>query len=129
MDNKKWYKKISTCFWFFLATMPIIIPLIMTICRSLIHTDGLDFNEITSYINLTSYYANLDEFINNMGLLLPTSISSVFSDVFQSFEVGGYQALGFICGWFVWAYIIELLVDIIVWLPRLFHKWLDRWCY
>ena len=128
MDNKKWYKKISTCFWFFLATMPIIIPLIQMIVQTFVHLDSIsNISDISSYINNSNYYNQLENFIYNMNSLLPSFILNPFENLFNTMGVVGYQALGFICAWFVWAYVIELMVDFVVWLPKLIHSFIERW--
>lgn len=128
MDNKKWYKRLSTCFWFFLATMPIMISLIQMIVQTFVHLDSINnISDVQNYINGVNFYNQLKNFIFNMDSLLPNFIKTPFEDLFNTMGVVGYQALGFICAWFVWAYVIELLVDFVVWLPKLIHSFIERW--
>lgn len=130
MDNKKWYKRISTCFWFFLATMPIIIPLIQMIVSTFVHLDSIsNISDITTYINNNNFYNQLSLFQTNLIHLLPNFLFNSFVDLFDSMGLNsiGAGALGFICAWFVWAYVIELMVDFVVWLPKLIHSFIERW--
>lgn len=130
MDNKKLYKKISTCFWFFMATMPIIIPLIQMIVQTFVHLDSIsNVSDITTYINNINFYNQLNKFMTNMNGFLPNFIYQPFMDLFDSMGLSliGSGGFGFICAWFVWAYVIELLVDFVVWLPKLIHSFIERW--
>ncbi len=130
MDNKKWYKKISTCFWFFMATMPIIIPLIQMIVSTFVHLDSIsDISDITNYVNSNNFYSQLSNFRDYMKYLLPDFLFDTFKDLLFHLGIGniGAQSLGFVCAWFVWAYVIELMVDFVVWLPKLIHSFIERW--
>lgn len=130
MENKKWYKRTSTLFWFMLATLPLIVALITTISSTFIH-----WSEITTETTITTYLSN-NNFINSFTNIIdwfsnytPSILKNAYRDLFTNFDITNTYAtsLGVFFGWFTFTYFIHLMVDIIVWLPKLFHKWLERW--
>lgn len=128
MDNKKWYKRITTCFWFLLASMPIWLTAIQCILIYLIHTDSLSLTDIQSFISSIDYSNYLT---NNSNLFIsytPTFITNMWTSVFNS--IGGItdNAFALCFSWFTWVYLIHVLLDVAIWLPKMFHSWLDRWC-
>lgn len=131
MDNKKWYKKYATIFWFSLAIMPFIVALIEFIGGFLIH-----WTEITQYSDIKSYIMNNNDFYSiicgqatNFSNFTPSTIYHAYEDLFNIWGViGGPRYLAYLFGWFTFTYLIHVVVDILIWLPKLFHSWLDRWC-
>lgn len=64
MDSKKWYKRISTCVWWFVILLPVLIALIFFIAY---HFD-IDINissDLVSYHNDSS-----GDFINILNSIL-----------------------------------------------------------
>ena len=57
MDSKRTYKRISTIFWFLLATMLFWLPILMMICTS--------FIDFTNNQNFNSFYAADQSFLLN----------------------------------------------------------------
>lgn len=133
MDNKKWYKRISTLFWFLLAILPFVIPLIQFIGYHLTFNSG-----ISNASDLTSYHDNsigqfdtiLLKFINNWQNFGIPYIRDTFSSLFRHIGFSGNVAtiLYGSFSWFVSVYFFELMVDFVVWLPRMVHSWMNRWC-
>lgn len=128
MDNKRWYKKYATCFWFTLAILPFLVALIQYIGFYLVHTDNIQFNDLTTWINQNNFETILENVGSIFQNVTPRILSNSFTDLFKSFDSNIYNFLGIYFGWFAWTFFIHLMVDIIVWLPKIFHSWLDRWC-
>lgn len=133
MDNKKWYKRISTCFWFFLAILPFIVAIIQFIGYHLTFNSG-----ISSATELADYHSNAAGTFYNILINLLTSwryfgigfIYDAFYGLFTQLEFTGYylMILSGCFGWFVSVYFYEVIVDFVVWLPKLIHSFMERWC-
>lgn len=131
MDNKAWYKRISTCFWFLLASMPFWLSILMVIGSYFVHTDGVtaSINDFHSFIQ--NSYSRWWEFFSGLNDpylidLVPTFIRDMFDSLLSYLHVTEHECLAIALGWFTWVYFIELLVDFIVWLPRFFHGIMER---
>lgn len=128
MDNKKWYKRIATCFWFLLASMPIWFTALQCILIYLLHTDSLSFTDIQSFISCIDYSTTLTTNSTIFSNYTPTFIIDMWTDLFTT--IGGItdNAFALCFAWFTWVYFIHILLDVAIWLPKMFHSWLDRWC-
>ena len=132
LDNKKWYKKYATIFWFSLAIMPILITLIQTIGSYIIHWgDSVSYTDINSFLSTNGFWLFLEDNATRFGNFTPTTLKDAYSGLFNSW--GGITQdsqliLGYIFGWFTFTYLIHIIVDVMIWLPKLFHSWLERWC-
>lgn len=131
MENKKWYKRTSTLFWFALATMPILITIIQTIGAYIIHWgDNVAFTDINDFFYSNNFWSIFEGNATRFGNYTPSILRTSFNGLFASFggiTLDSQVVLANIFGWFTFTYFIHLIVDIIVWLPKLFHKWLERW--
>lgn len=132
MDNKKWYKRISTCFWFMLATAPVWLTFIGSLFSFFAHTDSLTgLNDLINYYKqyyLLNYFnSNISQFFQN---LIPTFIKEPFTDLFTTLGIssGSSTILTIMFSWFIWTYFIELIVDFVAFFPRLIHSFMERWC-
>lgn len=137
MDNKKWYKRISTCFWFLLATMMFWLPIIITIFSFFIHNENnIEFNEV-SLNGVYEYGLHvLDNFLNSTfggDRFELMSLPFIYDMFYNLFELLGfdleYSYTLWSCvslSWFVTVYFFELLVDFMVWLPRWCHAMLSK---
>lgn len=131
MDNKKWYKRLSTCFWFLLATLPIWVGLIRFIFMWFIHTDSLsDIQDIQTIINLNTISNAFDSSKNYFMGGSPSFIRSMYEQLLITLGFSVYSSLPsfLVCfmSWFTWVYFIELMVDFIVWLPKWCHNMLSK---
>ncbi len=81
LDNKKWYKRISTCFWFLLATLPFWLVSIISILSVFIHTDSVSFtlNDLNTYKD--SFVSNLIYFQYHFSLTITSFFSLIFKDL------------------------------------------------
>lgn len=135
MDNKKCYKRLSTCFWFILATFVLWFPIISAIFSCLLHFDNNTTFNNSDYRDVFFSFMNKSytQICIDNTLPIPQFIVDLF---FNLGDLLGIEDLGqdiFILdwlfygiSWFTWVYFVELLVDFIVWLPRWFHKLLDK---
>ena len=128
MDNKKWYKRITTCFWFLLASMPIWLTAIQCIFIYFIHTDSLSLTDIQSYLSSIDYGATLTNNSNLFVNYTPTFLTDMWENIFDSIDGITDNVFALCFAWFTWVYLIHILLDVAIWLPKLFHSWLDRWC-
>lgn len=133
MDNKKWYKRISTCFWFFLAILPFIVALIQFIGYHLTFNSG-----ISSATDLADYHSIVSgSFDSILFRFLAVWKNYTISFIYDAFN-GVFTQIGFsgnvlfnlsaLFAWFVSVYFIEVIVDFVVWLPKLIHSFMERWC-
>ena len=136
MDNKRMYKRLSTCFWFLLATMLFWLPIIFTIFSVFLHLENNDdFNHF--YVNDQSFL--LHDFLNVLGngflgdvfenMPLPF-IKDMILNLFNIFELDSsfavYWWISSALAWFITTYFYELIVDFITWLPRWCHNMLEK---
>lgn len=131
LDNKRWYKRISTCFWFLLASLPFIVALIQFIGYHLTFNSGItSASDLITYHNdISGSYDNiLLKFVNNWRNFIFPFLTTLFDNLFSLLGLTG-NVLSIMSGcfsWFVCVYFIELLVDFIIWLPRWFHSILEK---
>ena len=129
MDNKKWYKRLSTCFWFVLATLPILISIFSYIFTSFVHTDSLTTtNDIVYIKTYFTFDKILVENTNFFAQLCPQFLRDCFNSLFTDLTISSQYKWVLIsfCSWFVWVYFIELLIDFFVWLPKWCHNMLEK---
>lgn len=124
MDNKRFYKKISTFFWFALATCPLWISFFMTIFSYFGY-------ELTSYTNC---FNNQFESVLYSQFGIGTSFEDwVFPFVYTPIDtLIGYfglpgSLLALLMSWFIQVYMLELLCDIFTWVQRWIHNFLSKW--
>lgn len=131
LDNKKWYKKYATIFWFSLAIMPFIVALIEFIGGFIIHwTEITQYNDILNFIrNDNDFYSIICGQATNFSNFTPSALTNSYDELFTYWGVlGGHRYLSYLFGWFTFTYMIHIVADILIWLPKLFHSWLERWC-
>ena len=132
MENKKWYKRTSTLFWFALATLPLIVSLISFIGCYFIHWgDNTAYADISGYLSSNNFITSFESNCSYFGNLTPSALKNAFVGLFNSFggiSSNGVNSLSYLFGWFSFTFLIHVIVDVVIWLPKLFHSWLDRWC-
>lgn len=124
MDNKRFYKKISTFFWFALATCPLWISFFMTIFSYF----GYELTVYNSSFNLQ--FSN----VINAQFGYGTSFESwlfpfIYTPIENIFTLLGLQEsiLAMCVTWFIQVYMLELLCDIFTWVQRWVHNFLSKW--
>ena len=104
----------DTIFWYLLYFLPVLAYLLYTLAEG----------TSNSVISLSAFFTEigLGIFTDN---IIYTSISSIFgsSGVFPLFT---NDTLICILTWFVSVFICHLLIDFILFIPRICHKWLKK---
>lgn len=138
MDNKKWGKRFSTIFWWTLTILPLIIALIYFIGYHFTFNSG-----ITSATDLASYHVNVNgsyldylseicfnneySFITFDPLCLPF-IKDMFSSLFSTLDIDYYDFFPVLFSWMASVQLYHVMYDVCVWIFRIIHSWLERWC-
>lgn len=128
MDNKKWYKRSATLFWLCLSSLPLIVALIQFIGFNLIHTNSLSYSDLENWYARNDFFNIFNRVCFDFSNFTPSILRTSFTEIFQNFDSEIYIALGDFFGWFTWVFFIHIIVDIVIWLPKMFHSWIDRWC-
>lgn len=108
----------DTIFWYVVYTLPIILTIVQTFSLPQIGSlDGFDgFFELLA-INLQTLGCNSD------GIVVNTLFDIFGADgvlpLFNNGIIFGYAQ------WFVGTLIVHLAVDVVLFIPRIAHKWLD----
>lgn len=134
MENKRLYKKLDTYFWFFMMSLPILFVLIAFIFAFITGKNMVSETGTVYYSSfrdiIDSFYDYQDAIINFFDNFNFSFISDMFSSIFThdiiAVDSENYYYLYTICGYWVSLGFIHLIVDIILWLPNLFHKWLNK---
>ena len=129
MDNKKWYKCFGTLFWWLFTIMPLLVALIQFIGYHLTFNSGItSATDLANYHDLSSgnYFAILSDTLNNFDLINISFFKSTFSALFNTMGVTNYTTLGILLSFMVSVSIYHLAFDLFTWLPRFFHKLLDK---
>ena len=128
MDNKKWYKRFGTIFWWIFAVLPLLIALIYFIGYHLTFNSGIaTASELASYHSNASgnYLTYLSSVCVDMQSWCPTILVTGFNGLFDAFDIAS-TTLSFICAWFVFSNIIHLLIDICVYIFHKMHNIIER---
>lgn len=110
-------KSIVNFFHYFTKSLIILFPIII-LCLSLL-VDGYSgdmFNELSSFMSniynlpMSNFYSQT---LNTLG----------FTDINLNTYLGYilYMPL-----WIFWVYMIDLLLDFMLFIPKIAHKWLDK---
>lgn len=134
MDNKKWYKKIATIFWWVLTILPVLVALIYFIGYHLTFNSGINqATELAEYQtmvngNFGTYLTNLLQ--NEFNILSINSLNTMFSNLFNIIGVSDNTTLGILFGYMLSIQLYHLLFDCLVFFIHLIHSFTDteRWC-
>ena len=134
MDNKKWYKKIATIFWWVLTILPILVALIYFIGYHLTFNSGINqASELAEYQtmidgNFGTYLTNLLQ--NEFNILSINSLNTMFSNLFNIIGVSDNTTLGILFGYMLSIQLYHLLFDCLVFFIHLLHSFTDteKWC-
>lgn len=126
MDSKRMYKKVASIFWLMLATLPFWFTIIYTIAQYLIHTDNLTLNEIQTLFNNNTYQNNFNLINTQLQNYTPQTLSTAMEQLVKAFDTNINTDISNAITWFCWTYFIHLLCDLIVWLPRILHSFIER---
>lgn len=105
---------LDNVYWYLLYFLPVVLFAIYLINGS----------NATSTLTFTEFLSN-----NSFSLIADNIVSSTLSSIFG---VGGVLPLFetdlifTLLGWFVSVFLCHLLVDFVLFIPRLSHKWLKK---
>lgn len=128
-DNKRLYKKLTTWFWWLIATLPIIMLLgyFLYYIFNKNNNSGFDLNN-----SIESVYYNFDNMTESSGILF-NKLYSMFLNLFRLFGITDNftdnMFVGFMIyslSWFILVHILHLIVDIILLLPRICQRFIER---
>ncbi len=127
MENKKLSKKLSTIFWWVLYCMPLIIFFInfFGYFRAFEGLGTIEFLE-TSLFEIAGNQSYLP-FTEDLWVPLRDAFISIFSAIGLNPMGGSTFALIVIFSWFITVHLLHIIVDTILFLPRLFHNFIERW--
>ena len=129
MDNKKWYKRFGTIFWWLLTILPILVALIQFIGYHLIFNSGISVaSDLANYHDLASgnYFDILSNTLADFDLISIDLFDNTFSDLFNIIGIDNYITLGYLLSFMVSVQIYHLIFDLFAWLPMFFHKLLEK---
>lgn len=133
MDNRKWYNRFSTIFWWGLTILPLIVVLIQFIGYHLTFNSG-----ISTAQELVNYHGNSDgNFIYiledymldnqfNFSAYSMGIFNSFWYDMFYLLGIRNCDYLNILFGWMTSVQFYHLCFDFVVWLPKFFHIILDK---
>lgn len=122
-DNKRIYNKLNTYFWWVVACFPLFL-LIGYLFYDVFNKNstGVDyyfFDKFVDFVsdNITSgfiydLFDNLNDFF-----VYATGLSN---------QIG--YSISFVLAWFVFVHILHLFIDVILLLPRICQKFIERVC-
>lgn len=127
MERKKMRKKTAKyifekLMWLTLMFLPVITFTIVNIKTKAEITNS---NTINDYI--ISYNDYIGNYWGNVELGVIQNAIEQFTSLIVT-ETQGYKGIIWQISWFVFIEIIHLATDILCFIPRLVHKWVDKIC-
>lgn len=126
-DNKKWSKRAGVIFWWTIASFPIIWLIGVMVGNIVSSNQTGNFAYIFSDLNLL-------DFTGVFGRLVPsdlfTAISRLLSLIGCTNVVDGLDVspLTYILSWFIMVWLLHIVVDFILMLPKIAQKLIDKVC-
>ena len=87
--------------------------------------NNINFNSSSLADNFCIAFSNVVALFNSF---IPTFVINTFSSLFTTLGISTFSGLPLLIlvSWFVWVVYLHLLVDILAFIPKFFHKWLRR---
>lgn len=126
-DNKKWSKRAGVLFWWTIASFPIIWLIGVMVGNIVSSNQTGNFAFIFSDLNLL-------DFTGVFGRLVPSdlfnAISRLLSLIGCTNVVDGLDIspLTYILSWFIMVWLLHIVVDFILILPKIAQKLIDKVC-
>lgn len=126
-DNKKWSKRAGVLFWWTIASFPIIWLIGVMVGNIVSSNQTGNFAYIFSDLNLL-------DFTGVFGRLVPSdlfnAISRLLSLIGCTNVVDGLDIspLTYILSWFIMVWLLHIVVDFILMLPKIAQKLIDKVC-
>lgn len=123
MDNKKWYNRFATIFWWSLAILPllfIVVTLIGTVAN--FNTlGGTSATAITLSDTFSTVLANAFTNISFFENLTIPALSDTFSGLANVLSIPNPTVFGIIFGYMLSVNVYHVIFDVLVWLPHKAH--------
>lgn len=113
MRNKTANNIADTWFWYLIYAMPFLCYIIACI--------RFEPTTIVDYFN-----TNLGIVFSSTNVIYTTLTALFGSDGFLTLFGAGSTALVYICTWFICCMVFHLVVDLVLFIPRLAHKWIGK---
>lgn len=126
-DNKKWSKRAGVLFWWSLASFPFI-TLICYLIGNIVASNQTGSFELALTTNQVIIFCNY------MNLITMKSINNAFIDLFNLLNIDVLlegsliNPLVFILSWFIQTWLLHIVVDFILMLPKIAQKLIDKVC-
>ena len=140
MDNKRWYSRFGTVFWWSLAILPLIVALIQFIGFHLTFNSGItNANELVTYHSnqngnfnmiLYSYFGNgiyEDSFLLFGDYTFPPIYNMYFSLFDGVFEFGDSLIIVGLLSYMTSVAFYHVIFDFSVWIFNWIHSFFERW--
>ena len=128
MDNKKWYKKFGTIFWWVFTIMPLIVALIQFIGYHLTFNSGISSAvELANYHDnsIGNFYSILCSVLIDFGNFTMSSLIDVFSGLFDILGVTNNVVFGTLFAFMVSVQLYHLLYDVLICFIHLIHDFME----
>ena len=129
MDNKKWYKRFGTLFWWAFTILPVIVALIQFTGYHLTFNSGISSaTDLASYHNnsIGGFYNILANVLNDFDLINMSIFKTTFSNLFDLIGITNYSVFAILMSFMVSVQVYHLIFDLFAWLPMFFHKLLEK---
>lgn len=105
----------DSLFWYIIYLLPVVCYICLIVSRrgEVVPNIGAYFTDSWSLGGLTDLVSNALESLFGESGILPLAGASIGIPVFS---------------WYVGMMIIHLAVDFLLFIPRLCHKWMDKFC-
>lgn len=126
-DNKKWSKRAGVLFWWTIASFPIIWLIGVMVGNIVASNQTGNFAYIFSDSNLL-------DFILVFGRLVPNDLFYAISRLLSLFGCTNFvdgldvSPLTYILSWFIMVWLLHIVVDFILILPKIAQKLIDKVC-
>lgn len=136
MDNKRWYSRYGTIFWWTLAILPLVVTLIHFVGYHLAFNSGISVwtdlqlyqsAEQGNFFYLLGYYCLNGDF-TFYEIQLPF-INDMYLNLFQVLDIDtiGLGTLASLFGWMTSVAFYHVVYDFSVWIFNWIHSFFDRW--
>lgn len=121
-DNKKWSKRAGVLFWWTIASLPVIW-LIFTMIGNIVASNQ------TGTFNGVLDGQQIFTFIDTISLFVIPSLNSSFTNLFVTLGIpNSCNILTPILCWFIQTWLLHIVVDFILLLPKIAQKLIDKVC-
>lgn len=131
VDNRKWYKRISTLFWWVLTFLPLVFMLISFIGMSINNhiTSSIDYENIWTY-----YFDNLSSdtlwqpivFFGRISISFLVDMWKALFDFIGLNDISMVDTISLLLGYMLSIQFYHLMFDITAWLFIKLHSLIER---